>query len=722
MVIYSHNLHAKLFGYAISREFIKYQSPYCEHLDDPALALDFDLAINFNQAINGNKDALNAFVTTFVLSGASIDIPTKKFYRQKMETYPIFEPQIAFINYTFANLNSLNTPLAHSIRNANDCLTSPCNPFGSTSSSISKLSQGSIFSNENSVFAVGNMKDNTAIFTGGIDATLFNKIPEVFQKSIVNLKTLALQAWSETQTSMVDAVNKTTLENLAHNGSSMRLNTAGYRYTPDYASHITLNKIAADILAETAAELGDCFRDYQHDYRYNPYDPKQNLENVSRSPIPDTVNSSNPTAGMFSRTLFGQSPSNSGGSNTDNLDYGGRGNRQPEPTQYIVNVATTGPITFVTDGAPTPAKNNIMIYGGHLNGTTFYKNATNSSDTQRGILKARRKDKTGDNDQYKTGPANWELYKQLKAQGYTTSSDLMKFEDKKFNIGIAIDPSVLKSYFTSSGGFSYNIGDIEQYISNTGKSDKRVFARIKPDNGGSETIIKVFDIAPNENTESGVYFTIPAFKSIFAKDPVTVGSPYILDDPENGKISVYEKYVCPSKTTCTIEFIIGTIADINQNGNDVVNQQQLKSYIEQRIPSFPAFTKAPYDGAAYGIPNGTVTEWSSFFMRLCEQESSFRNSSTGDHGNSKGLFQLSQVDGTNWKFLNGGQPLTDAQLHDPYFNTDAALKIINYLVRRDKYIKIFDLNAWPKSQGWGGAAAYFGSIRNNDGHIRLTGY
>jgi len=53
MVIYSHNLHEKLFGYAISREFIKYQTPFCDLLDDPTLSLDFDLAIGFNQAING---------------------------------------------------------------------------------------------------------------------------------------------------------------------------------------------------------------------------------------------------------------------------------------------------------------------------------------------------------------------------------------------------------------------------------------------------------------------------------------------------------------------------------------------------------------------------------------------------------------------------------------------------------------------------------------------
>jgi len=566
------------------------------------------------------------------------------------------------------------------------------------------------------------MKDNTAMFTGGIDATLFNKIPELFQKSIVNLKTLALQAWSETQTSMVDTANKTTLENLAHDGSSMRLNTAGYRYTPDYASHITLNKIAADILAETAAELGDCFRDYQHDYRYNPYDPKQNLENVSRSGIPDTVNSSNPTSGMFQRTLFGQSPSNSGGSNADNLDYGGIGNRNPTLIQPLDNyVAITNPIPFVTDGSPSSTKNNIMIYGGHLAGTTFYSNKSNSSDTQHGLIKAQRKDKKGDNDQYKTGPSSWEFYKQLKAQGYTTSVDLIKFENNKFNLGIAIDPAILKAYFTSSGGFSYGEGELEQYISNTGDSDKRVYARVKPDNGGNAIVVKVFDLPPDESTGPGVYFTIPTFKAIFGKEPVTTGSPYILDDPDNGKVSVYEQYACPSKTTCTIEFVIGTIADLNKSNTGEVNKQQLKSYIEQRIPSFPAFTSKPLDGDAYGISNGTVTEWSAFFMRLCEQESGFKNTATGDHGNSKGLFQLSYLDGKSLAYnLNNGQPLTDAQLLDPYFNTDAALKIINYLVRRDKYIKVYDLNRWPITSGWGGAAAYFGSIEHNDGHIRLT--
>ena len=143
MIIYSHNLHEKLFGYAISREFIKYQSPFCDMLDDPSLALDFDLAIKFNQSINNsdnntgtgtgtgtgtvfdpgtgtgtvfdpdldrsgtnigsnsNLPPSTIFTNTLILCSSDIDVTTLEFYRHKMLTYPIFAYEIGRINYIF---------------------------------------------------------------------------------------------------------------------------------------------------------------------------------------------------------------------------------------------------------------------------------------------------------------------------------------------------------------------------------------------------------------------------------------------------------------------------------------------------------------------------------------------------------------------------------------------------------------------------------------------
>ena len=67
MIIYKSNLAEKLFGYALSREFIKFDSTLCDLLDDPDLQLDFELAINFNKAINGNLKARETFTNTFIL-------------------------------------------------------------------------------------------------------------------------------------------------------------------------------------------------------------------------------------------------------------------------------------------------------------------------------------------------------------------------------------------------------------------------------------------------------------------------------------------------------------------------------------------------------------------------------------------------------------------------------------------------------------------------------
>ena len=47
MVIYSNNLHQKLQGIAISKEYLKYNTPFCDIVDDPEFELDFDLAIGY---------------------------------------------------------------------------------------------------------------------------------------------------------------------------------------------------------------------------------------------------------------------------------------------------------------------------------------------------------------------------------------------------------------------------------------------------------------------------------------------------------------------------------------------------------------------------------------------------------------------------------------------------------------------------------------------------
>src|SRR5210317_1688914 len=95
MLIYGQNLHEKLLGIALSKDYIKYATAYCDFVDDPELALDIDIAVNFSNAMNGDPNAARTLTDTFILSGGLLDPSTRNFYRDKMNNNPqIFRLEI----------------------------------------------------------------------------------------------------------------------------------------------------------------------------------------------------------------------------------------------------------------------------------------------------------------------------------------------------------------------------------------------------------------------------------------------------------------------------------------------------------------------------------------------------------------------------------------------------------------------------------------------------
>lgn len=543
MVIYSQNLHEKLFGYAISREFIKYQSPFCDLLDDPTLALDFDLSINCNQALNGNLSARENFTNTLILCSTDIDVSTLEFYRHKMETYPIFHPEISRINYTFANLNRLpsdNGGFIDKLKNAvKNCLNSPCNLFTPMSNSVGKLTRGTLFASENTVLAVGSLKDSMATFTGGIDDTIFNKIPQAFQQGITNLKLIGKNAWSESQ-AMLTKESLPELIAKAQRGESLRTNTAGYRYTPDLKSYLDLNSLASSLLGGVASDMGDCFRRYQQASRYNPYDPAQNQSGVSLSPLADTSNGLTPNSGDFDRTLLGQSILNTGGSIGNNLDYNSIGNKQT--LKISEGTYVTDYFNFSGNGA-----NTTTIYGGWIDiqNNTFYLDTTVDKYTYVGQIAS---------SNYLVGPMGYNSYKDFVNKGYIDSTDLVNYEEKKFNLGFAINLTSLANYLNADGKNSYTTGALSRLLRKTGKDDKRIYAEITPA-GGSPIFVKMFDIAGSENR---IDMTIPTFKAIFKRDPVKQRA--VGDAAKYDGFNVYT-YGHPP-TNSRVRFIVGKLSDV----------------------------------------------------------------------------------------------------------------------------------------------------------------
>lgn len=548
MIIYSHNLHEKLFGYAISREFIKYQSPFCDLLDDPTLALDFDLAINFNQALNGNTIAREYFTNTLILCSTDIDVSTLEFYKGKMEAYPVFFPEITRINYTFTNLNRLpsdNGGFIDKLKNAvKNCLNSPCNLFTQTSNTVGKLAQGTLYATDGTTLPVGDLRDDTSTFTGGIDSTIFNKIPEVFQKSLISLKLIGKNAWSESLTMLIKD-DLPTLVQKAQNGNSLRTNTAGYRYTPDIKSFLDLSEVAASLLGNIAADMGDCFRRYQQSYRYNPYDPKQNQSSVSKGPIVDQVNGT-----TFYRNSFGQPvEGNSGGNQQANLSIQGNGNKQPQnPTQ---DSFVTQEYDFRSPGRGGDGE--LTVYTALLENNRFTTDTTTDSNTQVGNSAFPK------NVPY-IPPNSYNSYKRLINEGRTNNTNLSKLDKNKINNGFAMNLDSLAKLL----GNNFTKAAIRK-IMNGDQSDKWIYAEITPSVGTKQTI-QLIDTNTAEGSKTAIDLTLYAWNQTFTqatlptKKQIQAGPVNLSDD--GAAIEMYTYNSAPD-VSAKVRFIVGRVGDDN---------------------------------------------------------------------------------------------------------------------------------------------------------------
>lgn len=548
MVIYSHNLHEKLFGYAISREFIKYQSPFCNLLDDPTLALDFDLAINFNQALNGNAIAREHFTNTLILCSTDLDISTLEFYKAKMQTNPVFFPEISRINYTFENLNRLprdNGGFIDKLKNAvKDCLNSPCNLFTQSSNTVGKLAQSTLFATDGTTLPVGDLKSQISTFTGGIDATIFNKIPHIFQKGITNLKLIGKNAWSESLT-MLTKDDLPTLVAKAQNNESLRANTAGYRYTPDIKSYIDLSNVASALLGNIASDMGDCFRRYQQAVRYNPYDPKQNQSSVSKGPIVDQVNGV-----PFYRNSFGQPvEGNSGGDQQANLSVQGTGNKQlqaPTKDAFVTQV-----YDFRSPGRGGDGE--LTVYTAFLDTdkNTFTTDTTTDKDTQIG------------NSAFPINvpylpPNTYNAYKRLINEGKTNNTNLSKLDKGKINNGFAMNLSnlakLLGNNFTKAAVREIMDGD---------PTKKWIYAEITP-SVGTKQIVQLIDTNTAEGSKTAIDLTLYAWNQTFTqaaiptKKQLQAGPIHLSDD--GAAIKMYSYSGAPD-VSAKVRFIVGKVGD-----------------------------------------------------------------------------------------------------------------------------------------------------------------
>lgn len=277
MVIYGNNLAEKLFGVSLSKEHLRFATPYCEIVDDPDFAVDVDLAVDFHAALEGDMSAVRRSVEVLVLNSGLLDWSTINFYVDKMKVHPYYKDEIRRINEYFGDSNYPNFKDESSFGNAlreaaRDCINSPCNVFSATSDSIGRLAQPAATKTSENAFDLGGLKGTTTNLMDGLDQAVFNDIPAAFQQGILEVTTVAKEAWSSTQAILMGKSNIANAVSLAQSSGSMRSSVSKmYNYTPDLKSFFDFDQLSTAVLTEISNSLGGCFDKFQYAYRYNPY-------------------------------------------------------------------------------------------------------------------------------------------------------------------------------------------------------------------------------------------------------------------------------------------------------------------------------------------------------------------------------------------------------------------------------------------------------------------
>jgi len=270
MVIYGNNLHEKLQGIALSKDYIKYATPFCDFVDDPELAPDIDLAVSFNQAINGDPIAASRFTDTLILSGYLFDMATVEFYRNKMLSNRKVWGNLILSTELKFETNAFKDALKN-------CLNSPCNLFAETSDTVARLAQVASTKNGSNSFGVGDLSATFINITNGLDEAVTKKLPKIFSNAALELTQNTKTARTNIQAIVAGKKNLNQLKSLANASGSMRGTEKIYRYTPDLKSYTDYTNVGNNILLKVKQKLGGCFDRFEAAYRYNPYEDNTSI-------------------------------------------------------------------------------------------------------------------------------------------------------------------------------------------------------------------------------------------------------------------------------------------------------------------------------------------------------------------------------------------------------------------------------------------------------------
>jgi hypothetical protein len=251
-------------------------------------------------------NALRNFTKRFIIYGPDLDVQTLKFFVQKVNVFPSYysdtvksevgeafdivrsndytpPPSDKSSPYFITN----NTPINQDKNFLNKLAAmlktckSPCNYFKPMSSSIGTLGDfGRGLSDAASILggAVGDVMNAPT----NIATNVLNKIKPQFRTEFFKLKILAQDLYQDGVKPFFSAKDRERVKDKLNQGLTPDNTFSRLPLTGDTSTYFAVSEIHSDLQSSIQRELGDCYRMFDYNQRYNPYDPQMNASYAKR--------------------------------------------------------------------------------------------------------------------------------------------------------------------------------------------------------------------------------------------------------------------------------------------------------------------------------------------------------------------------------------------------------------------------------------------------------
>lgn len=284
----------------VSPEWLQKRTNMCQAYLD--FKTEYDLAFAYKKALESPTpvDAFRNFAKQLTIAGPSLDPQMLDFFRQKITnalppklatlieiemgtaleqarnyrdlTPLVFEPNTKFSGPIYTDTNFLSK-LGRDLFNCN----APCNYFSAISDSIGSIANAqSKLSNDTApIWDTTIQLLNAPINMAG---QTFNKIATSSQQMIAEAATSTINTFRQGVSQLFSSEKRQQLQQQLEKGESPANDATGDLYVNDPSAYFETQNNATEIIGKIKNTLGDCFRLFEFNYRYNALDSAMNFE------------------------------------------------------------------------------------------------------------------------------------------------------------------------------------------------------------------------------------------------------------------------------------------------------------------------------------------------------------------------------------------------------------------------------------------------------------